>query len=50
MTAWMGEICALYEQRMRAVENIARYKKEHGLPVLQPGREESKRRKRPRRR
>ncbi len=35
-----GEICALYEQRMRAVENIARYKKEHGLPVLQPGREE----------
>ena len=35
------EICALYERRMRAVEDIARYKKEHDLPVLQPGREEA---------
>lgn len=35
------EICALYERRMRIVEGVAQYKIEHGLPVLQPGREDA---------
>ena len=34
------EICALYERRMQIVEGVAQYKIEHGLPVLQPGRED----------
>ena len=35
------EICALYERRMRIVEGVVQYKKEHGLPVLQPEREDA---------
>lgn len=33
------EMARLYEERMRTVEAVADYKKEHGLPVLQPDRE-----------
>ena len=33
------EMARLFERRMKAVETIARYKKEHGLPVRDPERE-----------
>lgn len=33
------EMAALFEKRMEAVREIARYKKEHGLPVHVPERE-----------
>ena len=33
------EMAGLFERRMKAVERIAQYKKENGLPVRDPGRE-----------
>ena len=36
-----GEMAVLFEQRMKAVERIAAHKKENGLPVRDPGREEA---------
>ena len=33
------QLVALFEQRMRTVARIAAYKREHGLPVLNAGRE-----------
>ena len=35
------EMARLFEQRMREAEKIAAYKKEHGLPVRDPAREEA---------
>lgn len=35
------EICSLYERRMQVAARVADYKAEHGLPVLQPEREEA---------
>lgn len=35
------EIALLFERRMKAVEKIAAYKKENGLPIRDPAREES---------
>ena len=34
-----GKIAALFEERMRAVEEVARYKKERGLPIVDAERE-----------
>ena len=34
-------MAALFEKRMRAVEQVAAYKKERGLPVLDPAREDA---------
>ena len=34
-------MAALFERRMRAVEAVAAYKKEHGLPVYDPAREKA---------
>ena len=36
-----NEMAALFEARMNAVKKIAEYKKEHGLPVRDPAREEA---------
>ncbi len=36
-----GEMAALFEERMKAVAAVAAYKKENGLPVLDPAREEA---------
>ena len=33
------QLVALFERRMRTVIRIAQYKREHGLPVLNAGRE-----------
>lgn len=35
-----GRLIPLFERRMEIVREVGRYKKEHGLPVLQAGREE----------
>lgn len=35
-----AQLAALFERRMRAVVQVARYKKEHGLPIHDPAREE----------
>ncbi len=35
------QIIELLSRRMRLVKDVAAYKKEHGLPVLDAGREES---------
>ena len=34
------EMARLFEQRMEAVRRIAMWKKEHGLPILDAGREQ----------
>lgn len=34
-----AQLIALFRERMETVERIAEYKKEHGMPVLAPGRE-----------
>ena len=34
-----AEMAALFVRRMEAVETVAAYKREHGLPVLDAGRE-----------
>jgi chorismate mutase/prephenate dehydratase len=34
------EIARLFEKRMQAVEDVAHYKQEHALPVLDQGREQ----------
>ena len=34
------EIARLFEKRMQAVEDVARYKQEHALPVLDQSREQ----------
>ena len=36
------EMARLFEQRMEAVKQIALWKKEHGLPILDAGREHTK--------
>ncbi len=36
-----AELLRLFEQRMRIAREIARYKEEHGLPVLDAGREQT---------
>ena len=36
-----AQMAALFEQRMRAVESVAEYKMEHGLPVLDASREQA---------
>ena len=36
-----AQMAALFEQRMRAVQAVAEYKKEHGLPILDAAREEA---------
>ena len=36
-----SQIVDLFSRRMRLVKNVADYKKEHGLPVLDAGREET---------
>lgn len=33
------EMAALFERRMRAVRDVAEYKKEHGLPIFDEARE-----------
>ena len=35
------QMAALFVQRMRAVEMVAQYKKAHGMPILDPEREEA---------
>ena len=35
------EMARLFEQRMEAVKRIAMWKKEHGLPILDAGREQA---------
>ena len=35
------EMAALFVRRMRAVETVADYKREHGLPVLDSSREDA---------
>ena len=33
-----AQLAALFERRMRAVVQVAQYKKAHGLPILDPAR------------
>lgn len=35
------QMAALFERRMRAAEQVAAYKKEQGLPILDQGREQA---------
>ena len=35
-----GQLAALFERRMQAVLAVAQYKKEHGLPIFDPAREQ----------
>ena len=35
------QMAALFVQRMRAVEMVAQYKNAHGMPILDPEREEA---------
>jgi chorismate mutase/prephenate dehydratase len=37
-----GEILALFQERMHLAAQIGNYKKDHGLPIFQPQREEEK--------